>query len=63
MLTNDPTLKPAIDQGVPLTQYVWELRYPGELNELPRVEAEGARALAREVYAAVLARLPAAVRP
>jgi HEPN domain-containing protein len=46
-----------------LTEYAWKYRYPGEPHEPPREEAEGALALAREVYDAVLARLPAEVWP
>jgi HEPN domain-containing protein len=46
-----------------LTDYAWKYRYPGEPHEPPREEAESALALAREVYDAVLARLPADVRP
>lgn len=38
-------------------------RYPGEEEEPAREEAEEALALAREVYAAVLARLPREVWP
>ena len=38
------------------------LPLPGEPEEPPREEAEGALATAREVYEALLARLPAEVR-
>ena len=49
--------------GLPLTEYAWKFRYPGE-PELPEIEeADAALALAREVYDAVLHRLPAEVRP
>jgi len=59
----DSMLKPIIDAAVPLTKYGWKYRYPGEPEEPSRDEAEAALALAREVYAAILARLPEQVRP
>lgn len=59
----DGTLKPVIDKAVPLTKYAWKFRYPGEPEEPSREEADEALALAREVYDAVLARLPQEVRP
>lgn len=59
----EPALKPVIDRAVPLTKYAWKYRYPGEPEEPSQQEAEAALALAREVYDAVLARLPEEVRP
>lgn len=59
----DATLKDLVDRAVPLTEYAWKFRYPGELEEPAREEAEAALALAREVYEAVLARLPEEVWP
>lgn len=41
-----------------LTQYAWKFRYPGEPQEPSVEEAEQAIALAREVYEAVVLRLP-----
>ncbi len=46
-----------------LTDFVWRYRYPGESTEPPLSEAQDALTLAREVYEAVLGRLPAEVRP
>jgi HEPN domain-containing protein len=46
-----------------LTDYAWKYRYPGEPQDPPRDEAESALSLAREVYDAVLDRLPAETRP
>ena len=57
------TLKPTVDKAVPLTKYVWKFRYPDDPDEPSREEAEKALALAREVFDAVLARLPPEVRP
>lgn len=59
----DHTLKPLIDQAVPLTDYVWRFRYPGKPNEPTMAEAQETLAIAREVYEAVLSRLPKEVRP
>ena len=59
----DPTLKVLIDRAVPLTEYAWKFRYPGEPEEPSQQEAEEALATAREVYAAIVARLPVEARP
>ncbi len=59
----DPTLRVLIDRVVPLTEYAWRFRYPGEPEEPSRQEAEEALAIAREVYAAVIAGLPGEARP
>lgn len=59
----DPTLRPVIDIAVPLTKYAWKYRYPGDPAEPLREEAEEALAIAREVFDAVLSRLPGEVRP
>ena len=45
------------------TEYAWKFRYSGELMKPAIGEAEDSLALAREVVAAVLDRLPAEVRP
>ena len=62
-LDQDSTLRGIIDRSVPLTEYAWKFRYPGEAEEPPREEAEEALAIAREVYIAVLVRLPEETRP
>ena len=59
----DPSLRGLLERAVPLSEYAWRFRYPGEPEEPPREEAEGALATAREVYEALLARLPEEVRP
>ena len=59
----DQTLKPLVDRAVPLTDYAWKFRYPGEPEEPPLPEAQSAFELAREVYDTILSRLPAEVRP
>ena len=62
-LDQDSTLRGFIDRSVPLTEYAWKFRYPGEAEEPPREEAEEALAIAREVYIAVLVRLPEETQP
>jgi HEPN domain-containing protein len=52
-----------IDSVVPLTQYAWEYRYPGEPEEPTQEEADEALLLARRTFDAVLFKLPQAARP
>ncbi len=59
----DATLQPVVYRAGWLTEYAWKFRYPGEPEEPSPEEAGEARALAHEVYAAVLARLPEEARP
>ena len=59
----DSTLRSLIDRAVPLTEYAWKFRYPGEPEEPSREEADEALAIAREVYVAVVSRLPPETRP
>lgn len=62
-LALDETLRPLIDQAVPLTAYAWKFRYPGEANAPSREEAEEALSTAQAVYDAILTRLPGEARP
>ena len=59
----DSTLEMLLRRAAPLTEYAWKYRYPGEPDLPEIVEADAALALAREVYDAILHRLPAEVRP
>lgn len=59
----DPSMRSLVDRAVPLTEYAWKFRYPGDADGPPRAEAEESLAVAREVYQGVLARLPVEVRP
>jgi HEPN domain-containing protein len=59
----DSTLRPLVDRAAPLTEYAWKFRYPGEVEGPTRDEADRALAIAREAFAAILALLPADVRP
>jgi HEPN domain-containing protein len=59
----DSTLAPIVDRAVPLTEYAWKFRYPGEPEEPPGQEAEEALRVARELWEAVLDRLPVEAHP
>jgi HEPN domain-containing protein len=59
----DGTLRGIVERGVPLTEYAWKFRYPGEPDEPSREEAERAVRIAREVVETVANRLPEEVRP
>ena len=59
----DSDLKSLVERAVPLTQYAWEFRYPGEVETPLLEEAEEALRLAREVHRAILDKLPAEMHP
>jgi len=59
----DATLGALADQAAPLTEYAWKFRYPGETAEPEREEAEQALAVARNVYDAILNRVPPKAQP
>jgi len=59
----DSTLRALVDRAAPLTEYAWKFRYPGEAEGPTQNEAEHALAVAREVFEAILFRLPEDVRP
>lgn len=59
----DPSFGPLIHRAVPLTEYAWKFRYPGEAVNPSHAEARDALDLAREVFESVVARLPTATRP
>ena len=61
--TLDASLTALALRAEDLTPFAWVFRYPGELEEPAPTEAAEALELARAVYEAVLARLPAEVRP
>ena len=62
-LAIDPSLGEVIDPAVPLTEYAWSFRYPGEPVDPTRPETEEALSLARDLFAAILERLPEDARP
>lgn len=58
----DATLKGIIDSAVPLTEYAWKFRYPGEPDQPSKKEAQEALSIATEVCKEVAIRLPTEVR-
>lgn len=59
----DADLKAVIDPAVPLTEYAWKFRYPGEPAEPSTEEADDAVNTAHALFDAVLKKLPEEVRP
>lgn len=59
----DATLAAVVDGAKDLTPYAWRFRYPGAPLAPAEDETREALALAREVYEAILSRLPGEVRP
>ncbi len=55
----DPALGELVSRADTLSKYSWQYRYPGDPFEPSYREASDAIHLAREVFAAVLQRLPA----
>ena len=49
----DPTLREIVDRAVPLTEYAWRFRYPGEVFEPDRREVEDALEVAHRVVGEV----------
>ncbi|MBM4038018.1 MAG: HEPN domain-containing protein [Planctomycetes bacterium] len=62
-LVVDPTLRELVDRAVPLTEYASKFRYPGVMEVADLDEAKAALTVAREVFDAIAARLPAETRP
>jgi HEPN domain-containing protein len=59
----DPTLAGLVDRADALTQFAWRFRYPGAAYQPSPEQARQAHALAREVYDAILRRLPPELHP
>ncbi|MBI4828548.1 MAG: HEPN domain-containing protein [Nitrospinae bacterium] len=62
-IDGDSSLREIVDKAVPLTEYAWKFRYPGPPEEPDRAEAQEALMAAREVYEAVVSRLPRDTTP
>jgi HEPN domain-containing protein len=56
----DPALKSILDPAETLSKYAWQFRYPGAPYEPDAQEAADGRALAEQVRAAIVSRLPQA---
>jgi HEPN domain-containing protein len=54
----DSSLESLLRKAAVLTEYAWKFRYPGDAVEPEIAEANEAVALAREVFQAVIHRLP-----
>jgi len=63
VLTIDDSLRSFIDRAVPLTEYAWKFRYPGQQDEPTAEEADEAIEVAREVLSAVRTRVPSEAAP
>jgi HEPN domain-containing protein len=59
----DPSLEPLVATSTSLSAYAVRFRYPGAPYRPSLEEARAAEAIAREVFEAILARLPEEVRP
>lgn len=59
----NPTLRYLVDLAVPLTEYAWKFRYPGEPEEPSMEEVHNALQVASDFYKAILNLLPHEVRP
>jgi HEPN domain-containing protein len=57
-LAVDESLRSVVDEAVPLTEYAWKYRYPGEPDAPTAEEAREALATARKVHDEVRRRLP-----
>lgn len=60
---HDPSLRDVLGRATELTPYAWRFRYPGTPSVPTMDEAREALRIAREVYEAVLARLPDETHP
>lgn len=56
----DPSLGEFVDAAAPLTEFAWKFRYPGDVGDPTREEAEHAVAVALRLVLAVKAILAAA---
>jgi len=59
----DGSLQSLIDQSVPLTEYAWLFRYPGEPLVPTEEEARSALTIAKDLNQAILDRIPPEARP
>lgn len=62
-VTKDPSLESLCMRADRLSVFAWAFRYPGDPEGPSRIEVVEALRLAREVFEAMLSRLPAELRP
>lgn len=60
---HEQSLEPLCRRAESLSVFAWAFRYPGDSEDPARSEAESALHLAREIFEAMLSRLPAELRP
>ncbi|OGL48663.1 MAG: hypothetical protein A2161_21450 [Candidatus Schekmanbacteria bacterium RBG_13_48_7] len=58
----DPDLKRHVDPVVPITEYAWKFRYPGELEELTTENIKDFLEIVQHLFEAVLKRIPEEVQ-
>jgi len=63
LLAIEPSLSGLVNEAVPLTEYAWLYRYPGESPNPTMQEVESARRVAQSVFSSVLLHLPPEIRP
>jgi HEPN domain-containing protein len=61
-IERDASLQEIVARAVPLTEYAWKFRYPGEPDQPSKKEAKEAVTVATEVFEELLKRLPKEVR-
>ena len=54
----DPSLEKVLEKALDLTVFAWIFRYPGDMQPPPKKEALQYLSIARQVYEAIIARLP-----
>ena len=59
----DSALREAVDRAVPLSEYAWKFRYPGDAFEPTSAEVVDTILAAHAVIGAVLSRMPSEVAP
>lgn len=57
-LALDASLRSLIDRAVPLTQYAWKYRYPGDADEPATAQVDTAHEVARDALTAIRERVP-----
>ena len=62
-LAIDPALRETVDRAVPLSEYAWKFRYPGDPYEPTSEEVFETLSTARGIVGAVLSRVPPDLRP
>jgi HEPN domain-containing protein len=62
-LTIDQSLKDMVDEAVPLTEYAWAFRYPGNILTADSTEVQTALKISRRLFCMILDRLPSETHP